>query len=621
MRRVAGIRRFVKVLAALSIGGGSLAGMSIAAPLAGASSAAPITYTTSQENMQVVGTVNFAAIAGEKPAATATPAVVQPAAASSGRLGRPHPAGNHGTPITAGNNFSVVRTNVAGETGVEGVTGPEEASVNIPNPVTPTFSNVEPPDQATCAGPDASGNPITFDFVNDAAAAYGASGNVVWPVTPAWGMLDQPASAFLSDPRCYYDADTQRWFFSMFVSAQPGPAATPQTNTQFLAVSQTSDPLGEYTVFGLDTTDVNNPLGDCPCFGDFDQIGADANGFYITTNEFSNITDAPANAPGYNGTVLYAVSKQGLEAAADGTSAISVARYAITADPYGFSADGPPGTSGTASSNGPYHLSPATTPPGGTYAPNTEYFPESNSDLFADNHLVVYALTGTNALATGGTPTLSATELSSEAYAFPPSAGQKNGPLPLGATFGYHRSPPALEADFNALQESVYTAGNLYTELDTATVPSADAGHDGVAWFDLAPSVSGSSVSASVASQGYVSTTDSLIYPALVVDGSGNGYLDFTMTGTSDYPSAAYVSFTGGAASGPIHVAAAGAAPEDGFTCYPPFSTPAVGCRWGDYSAGAVWNGRAYLMTEYIPSSPRDTEANFGTFIWSAPIP
>jgi hypothetical protein len=598
----------------VSIVGGSLAGVGVAAAPAGAGSSAPITYSTSHESLQVVGTVDFASIAGMLPPPT-SPSGGTPTPAASGRLGRPHPTGNRGMPITAGNN-SVIRGNVAGETGFKGVTSPESAAVNIPNSVTPTFSDVEPPDQATCAGPDASGAPVTFDFVNDAAAAYGTNGNLVWPVTPAWAMFAQPPSAFLSDPRCYYDADTGRWFFTMFVVGSPAPS------TQFIAVSQTTDPLGKYTVFGLDTTDAANPLGGCPCFGDFDAIGADANGFYITTNEFSNITDAPANAPFYNGTVLYAVSKQALEAAADGRATPSVARYAITADPFGFSAAGPPGTSGTAVNNGPYHLSPSLTPPGGTYAASTEYFVESNSNLLSDNHLVVYALTGTNALATSGTPALSATELTSQAYAFPPVAIQKNGPLPLGATFGYHRSAPALTADFNALQQTVYSAGKLYTELDTATVTSSVSGHDGVAWFDLTPSVSDSTVSASLASQGYVATSNnSLLYPDLVLDGSGSGYLDFSMSGPSAYPSAAYVAVTDGLPSGPIHLAAAGAVPEDGFTCYPPFATAAVGCRWGDYSGGAVWGGRAYLMAEYIPSTPRNTQSNWGTFVWSAPIP
>jgi hypothetical protein len=40
----------------------------------------------------------------------------------------------------------------------------------------------------------------------------------------------------------------------------------------------------------------------------------------------------------------------------------------------------------------------------------------------------------------------------------------------------------------------------------------------------------------------------------------------------------------------------------------------------GDYSGGAVWGGRAYLMTEYVPALPRDVHGNWGTFVWSAPV-
>lgn len=603
-------------MAAVSLASTALAAVAVgsAATAAAAQTGAPapIQYTTSAEAFTSTATVNWSAIAGEKPPPHSSSS---PTGSPEKKLGRPHPTGNRGKPITAGNN-SVVRGNVAGETGFTGVTSPESAAVNIPPSVTP-FSDVAPPDQATCAGPNSNGKPITFDFVNDAASAYTTSGSVVWPVTPAWAMFGLPASAFLSDPRCYYDAPTHRWFFTMFTVGSPAPS------DQYIAVSQTSDPLGGYTVFGFNTTDANNPLGDCPCFGDYDMIGADANGFYITTNEFSNISN-PAGTPFFNGTVMYAVSKQKLEASASaaGASAPSIARYQITGDPYGYSADAVGST--PAQSNGPYHLSPASTPPGGTYAPGTEYFVESNSDLFSDNHLMVYALNDTSQLNTGGTPALTATELTTEPYAFPPNAIQKNGLLPLGSTYGWHRSAPELETDFNAVQETTYSAGQLYTELDTATVTSSDSGHAGIAWFDLAataPTAASPQVTASVVKQGYVATSDSLLYPDMVVDGSGNGYLDFSMSGHSNYPSAGYVAVTGGQPSGPIHLAASGTAPEDDFTCYPPFATPATGCRWGDYSAGAVWDGRVYMMTEYIPPTPRDTESNWGTFVWSAPIP
>ena len=69
-------------------------------------------------------------------------------------------------------------------------------------------------------------------------------------------------------------------------------------------------------------------------------------------------------------------------------------------------------------------------------------------------------------------------------------------------------------------------------------------------------------------------------------------------------------------------VAAPGAAPEDGFTCYPAFVGPSYGgCRWGDYSAGAVMNGRIYMAAEMIRPSIRDLISNWGTYIWSAPAP
>lgn len=57
-------------------------------------------------------------------------------------------------------------------------------------------------------------------------------------------------------------------------------------------------------------------------------------------------------------------------------------------------------------------------------------------------------------------------------------------------------------------------------------------------------------------------------------------------------------------------LATKGAAPEDGFTCYAAFVGPNFGgCRWGDYSAGAVANGRVFMATEMIPQGFRATWA------------
>ena len=125
-------------------------------------------------------------------------------------------------------------------------------------------------------------------------------------------------------------------------------------------------------------------------------------------------------------------------------------------------------------------------------------------------------------------------------------------------------------------------------------------------------------MSAQVVKQGYVANSQNLLYPHLVLNSAGNGFLAFSISGSADYPSAAYVAFHANAGpTGTIHVAAAGTAPEDGFTCY---LANYGGCRWGDYSGGAVWGGRAYMMTEYIPATARDKYTNWGTYVWSAPV-
>jgi hypothetical protein len=85
----------------------------------------------------------------------------------------------------------------------------------------------------------------------------------------------------------------------------------------------------------------------------------------------------------------------------------------------------------------------------------------------------------------------------------------------------------------------------------------------------------------------------------------------FTLVGPDFFPSAATINLTDDNPG--ITVVAAGAAPEDGFSGYPPRGNTA---RWGDYSAAAVSpDGTIWLATEYIPDLPRTSQANWGTFI------
>ena len=198
----------------------------------------------------------------------------------------------------------------------------------------------------------------------------------------------------------------------------------------------------------------------------------------------------------------------------------------------------------------------------------------------------------------GWAPLLRATDITSEAYSFPPNATQAPGPLPLGNQIGSQLGPPYLNAstpqglqnDFNAVQEVTYTAGNLHAELDTAT-GSGSSTTSAAAWFRIAPSTTSNGVSAALVRQGYVATSQNIMYPDIVVGPNGNGFLAFSMSGSAEYPSAAYTAFNANSGPvGPVIIEATGNAPEDGFTCY--FSGYG-GCRWDDYSGGAVWNGQA----------------------------
>jgi hypothetical protein len=467
---------------------------------------------------------------------------------------------------------------IAGESGFGALTGYDQALANH-------NVDLEPPDQGLCTG-----NGDVVDFINNAMAVYDANGTQLLNTIPSFALFKQPASAFMSDPRCWYDASTQRWFFNEFTV---GNASGTVPSTQFLAVSNTSDVMGKYTIWSWNTTDPTT--ANCPCFGDFDQLGVDNNGIYIATNEFST------GGAGFNGVIIYAVSKQTLEQVANTGILPTLFRYRIKLDYFGQ----------------PYHISPASTPPGAKFATNTEYFVESNGDASTADHLAVYALRDTANLATPAPPPMDATEVQSEGYSAPPDATQKTGPIPLGNA---NQDPEGqVESDFDAIQEVTYTNGQLYAEASTTTFEKTV----GVAWFEIAPTATTTGITATMTNQGYVRVAgQNLVYPVVSVNGAGDGYIAFSLMGPSYYPSAAYIPFTASGTSGSVHVAASGAAPEDGFTCYAAFVGPFYGgCRWGDYSMGVAMGSDIYMATEYIPPSSRDYLTNWGTFIWHAPAP
>lgn len=471
-------------------------------------------------------------------------------------------------------------TNVRGEIGFSGLGGIQQAAAS--------GFDLEPPDQGLCAG-----GGYVMEFINDAMAIYDEFGDQLLAPISAASAFDSPGVAF-SDPRCYYDSATQHWFFQELTLGRfnsAGRLVTP--SREYEAVSDTQDPTQGFTVYSWQTTDTTGP--DCPCFGDYDNLGADNNGIYVSTIEL-NLTTG-----NLNGQVIYAISKQQLELGHRIGLTPVVFAYHLTKDETGL----------------PDVVAPASTPPGARFAPNTEYFVESNDNAENDHHLVVYALHDTTLMAGFTAPSMYRTTLTSEPYVFPVNAVQKPGPRPLGTSF--QEPAGGIQADFDAEMEPTYTGGKLYAQLDTGTASGANA----VDWFILRPALSGTRLNATVLRQGTVAVKDtSLLYPYTTVNAHGVGYLLFSLSGPNHFPSPAYIRYEANGPVGPVIEATPGATPDDSFGCYPAFVGPFNGgCRWGDYSMGAMMGGRVYMATEFIPPGFRDTLTNWGTFIWSAPPP
>jgi hypothetical protein len=504
--------------------------------------------------------------------------------------------------------------------------------------------SLEPPDQGLCVGSDGSGNTRVVETVNDVMRVYDTSGNAVtspvalnkfYGYAPAIIRSPLTFGPFVTDPSCLFDATTGHWFMDVLTLdtfpkvGSDGAEHFTGTNHLDLAVSQTSDPTGAWTIYRIPVQDdgtqgtpnhgcsagtgTATPLPTNPhaCLGDYPHIGSDANGIYLTTNEYSFF------GPEFHGAQVYAFSKSQLAAT---PASISVTQFDTHGlDTFGFALNG-------------FTLWPSTTPGGGgdPAAGGTEYFLSSNAAAEAHDtgngqstaqpstQVLVWALSNTGSLS--GTPalTLSNTKLDVGLYAPPPQAEQKAGTQPLRDCLNNNSCSTALEGikdpfaekastiDSNdtRMQQVTWAKGKLWGALDTALSISS-AKQAGIEWFTAAPTASAAGVTATLAAQGYVGLgNDNLTYPAIGITSSGTGVMAFTVVGSDFFPSAGYATISA-AGVGDIHLAAAGAGPDDGFSDYKLFGNPpgTIRPRWGDYGAAVPVGKNVWISSEYIGQS------------------
>ena len=515
---------------------------------------------------------------------------------------------------------------------------------------------VEPPDQGMCVG-----NGYVLEAVNDVLNVFDASGNSALPDNTATNIVSgfptdvnhavdlnsffgyAPAinrstgvrAQFVTDPSCLYDAATQRFFVVVLtLETRPNGSFTGKNHID-IAVSNTSNPTGAWTIYRVpaqnDGTDgtpdhgcalKNDGTGHGPCLGDYPHIGADANGFYVTTNEYAFFPNFV-----YIGAQVYAFSKAAL---ASGAASVAMVQF----DTSHSGVNGKPG----------FTVWPAQSPGSNQFNTNaggTEYFLSSDAGDEAQcdsgtvctggsgtsTNLLVWSLTNTSSLNTAS-PSLSLSNkvLTVAQYAIPPRQQQPGSgtppttDVPQGfcindtttptiAGVGCWKllfNPPAPahdevisrpDSNDSRMQQVMFANGKLWGSLDTALNPDGGPQRAGIAWYIVNPS------SGKLAMQGYLGAAGyDFTYPAIGVTASGRGVMAFTATGDNLFPSAAFAPIDAIVGVGPWNIVngGQGAAVDDGFTSYKSQVGNPPRTRWGDYGAAAVDGNSIWIASEYI---------------------
>jgi hypothetical protein len=405
----------------------------------------------------------------------------------------------------------------------------------------------EPPDQALCVG-NILGTKYVVEGVNVTLGFYTVNGTLI--SEQDFFTFFQDNDLIVSDPRCVYDKADDAFFISV--------VGTDDATESHFDLAVLDGKTGDITLYRYDTTDLNNPFGDCPCLGDQPHLGIDNNAIFVSVDEFS------LPQPLYNGASLYVLSKADLLAGHTATASvfgnITIANIpVITLMPavsYG-------------STNTEYLL-------------NTFPYDQFGNGIEFTNFIGYWQLTGFPL------PTLTGDIRSIERYAFPVLA---------------ETTPPGnvLNPNDDRISQVEYIGGSLWSCVVSALqINGQIADVDGVAWFHLKAS------DGTVQQQGYIGAANEfLIYPSILRAPKGLTTVNFTITDPNLNPSTAFVNMANPNA---IQITATG---------FDPYVT--LFFRWGDYSASTldpngknIWMGNEYVPPPSFQVSPM----NWGTEIF-----
>jgi hypothetical protein len=518
--------------------------------------------------------------------------------------------------------------------------------------------SLEPPDQGLCVG-----NGYVLETINSVIRVWDTNGNALTGVGDLNTFFGYPFAVNRTtgvigpdviDPQCYYDPDNSRFIVDITTLLVDENGNYNGKNSIDVAVSNTGDPTGTWTIYHVpaqnDGTD-GTPNHGCtldgttpgPCFQDYPHIGGDKYGVYISTNEYDLF------GPSYNAAQVFAFSKNELAAHPASINVTLVENLKLA---------GTPG----------WTVWPAISPAGrgSRDANGTEYFlstiagdgSETGNPTGTARYIGLWALTNTQSLNSGSPALRMQSEvIRSETYVVPPKSDQKVGDVPmadclndtsalfgtdptygnLGCWYIFLDPPPTwqpevetnIDSNDSRMQQVWYTDGMLWGSTDTAVNVNKEI-KAGIAWFAVDPGMDRrGQLDGKVKKQGYLALAkNNLTYPAIAMGTNGKGVIAFTVLGQDYYPSAGYVTIDDKGRVGPIHIAAPGLGPDDGFTGYKGFQY--FRPRWGDYGAAVTDGSNIWIASEYIGqtcdyetwlygdltcNSTRTAYANWGTYI------
>ena len=406
-----------------------------------------------------------------------------------------------------------------------------------------------PPNPNIAAGPN-----YLVVLINSLMAIYDKSGNL------QGGFSDLPTffaslgvTGDVYDPRVIYDQNDNRFIMS-FTNVD---LRNPTFGNVLIAVSQTSDPTGNWYKFILNSKGFNAD-DNAATFPDFPTLGLSPSAVYISNGQFELGSPSCVQYGECNFSDTW-VRVIGLPALLSGNLNLNITTFTGVATATGFPA---------------FALESAL-----TYGSSAEEF-LVGAEFSANPGTILNVF----AINTSGTPTLSTANLTVPSFGIPPGAAQPIGTIETG--------------DFRPLN-AVASNGILWCAQNAAD----NTGNDAVArWYAISiPSLAGLALSQT----GTISGAGNAYFPGIAAKPNGDVVASFTTSSTREYASAA---FAARGASDPAGTMREYSIYREGSGVYQDFAY-----RWGDYNDAALdpSGNSVWTIVEYAGSSG----PHFGTAI------